>query len=190
MPHRIFTKPAARSILAQSLTLESPYKTQISPEFIRDISNASPLHDIGKVAIPDHILLKPGKLTPEEFEIMKSHTLIGAQTLGEVKNLYPGNTFINMGIVIARSHHERWDGNGFPDGLAGDEIPLAARIMAVVDVYDALRSRRCYKESMDRAQSRTNILHESGGQFDPTLVDVFCEVEAEFDRIGCEMGFA
>jgi putative two-component system response regulator len=176
-------------ILAKRLSLESPYKTMMSAEFLRDISNASPLHDIGKVAIADSILLKPGELTPSEFEVMKTHATIGAHTLGEVKELYPGNSFINMGIFIARSHHERWDGSGYPDGLAGDAIPLPARIMAVADVYDALRSRRCYKEPMNRLQSREIIIHGSGSQFDPILVDGFCGVEAELDRIGRDMGF-
>ncbi len=177
-------------ILAEKLCQLSSYKTVIDSEFIRNISNASPLHDIGKVAIPDNILLKPGKLTQDEFETMKTHTTIGVQTLDDVKNLYPGNNFIAMGILIARSHHERWDGNGYPDGLAGESIPLAGRIMAIVDVYDALRSKRCYKEPLSRPQSRDLILEGRGGQFDPTLVDAFFGVEEEFNSIGCEMGLA
>jgi putative two-component system response regulator len=174
--------------LAERLSLESPYKTTIDGEFICNISNASPLHDIGKVAISDAILLKPGRLTPEEFDTMKTHTLIGAKTLEDVKNLYPGNEFINMGISIARSHHERWDGNGYPDHLAGEAIPLAARIMAVADVYDALRSRRCYKEPLARPQCKEIIRTGSGTQFDPILVEAFIFLEADFDRIGCELG--
>ncbi len=176
-------------ILAESLSRVSPYKTEINAEFIRNIINASPLHDIGKVAIPDDILLKPGKLNREEFERMKAHTTIGAQTLGDVKALYPKNTFINMGILIARSHHERWDGNGYPDGLAGEKIPLPARIMTIADVYDAIRSKRCYKEPMTREQSRQIILNESSGQFDPGMLKVFADVETEMDQAGCEIGF-
>lgn len=176
-------------ILAERLSQEPPFRSMIDKEFIRDISNASPLHDIEKVSIADNILLKPDKLTPEEFEAMKAHTIIGAQTLGDVKSLYPGNNFINMGIFIARSHHERWDGNGYPDSLAGESIPLAARIMTIADVYDALRSKRCYKESMTRLQSRETIINGSGKNFDPILVNAFSGVEEEFDRNGREMGF-
>ena len=176
-------------ILAERLSHESPYRSMISEEFIHDISNASPLHDIGKVSIADNILLKPGKLTSEEFEAMKAHTIVGAQTLGDVRSLYPGNNFINMGILIARSHHERWDGKGYPDGLVGETTPLAARIMAVANVYDALRSKRCYKEPMTRMESRENIITGSGRIFDPVLVDAFSGVEEEFDRNGRQMGF-
>lgn len=177
-------------ILAEKLSTDSPYKTMIGKEFIHDISNANSLHDIGKVSIPDNVLLKPDRLTMEEFEIMKTHATTGSQTLLEVKNLYPGNSFINMGILIARNHHEKWDGSGYPDGLAGEMIPLAARIMAIADVYDALRSKRCYKEPMTREQSREIIIKGKGQQFDPIIVDAFLGVEEELDRIGLEMGFS
>ncbi len=149
--------------------------------------HASPLHDIGKVGIADTILLKPGKLTPEEFEIMKQHTVIGAQTLEAASERYPRNTFINMGVAIARSHHEKWDGSGYPDGLTGDTIPLEARIMAVADVYDALRSKRCYKDAFTHEKSREIILAGSGKHFDPVLVDAFITLEQEFDRIRTAM---
>jgi len=176
-------------ILAERVSQESPYNSMTENEFIRDVSNASSLHDIGKIAITDSILLKPKKLTSEEFEVMKTHTVIGAQTLDEVKHLYPRNSFVNVGILIARSHHEHWDGNGYPDGLAGEAIPLAARIMAIVDVYDATRSKRCYKESMSRSQCRDFILEGSGKQFDPVLVRAFSGVEEDFNRAGLIMGF-
>lgn len=176
-------------IISEKLGGDSPYKTNIDMDFISNISNASPLHDIGKVAISDSILLKPGRLFVEEFEIMKTHTIIGAKTLEHVKSLYPRNSFINMGISIARSHHERWDGNGYPDNLAGENIPLAARIMTIADVYDALRSKRCYKASVARSECREIILKGSGTQFDPVLVNAFSAVEEEFDRVGCKMGF-
>ena len=107
-----------------------------------------------------------------------------------VHRLYPNNAFIAMGISIARSHHERWDGKGYPDGLAAGDIPLEARIMAVADVYDAIRSKRCYKESMSRDQSREIIASGSGTQFDPVLVETFLSMEVEFDAIGREMGYA
>lgn len=177
-------------ILAERLALESPYAGALDEAFINCIYNASPLHDIGKVAIADSILLKTGKLAPEEFEIMKTHTVIGATTMQAVHELYPNNAFINMGISIARSHHERWDGKGYPDGLAGEKIPLESRIMAVADVYDALRSKRCYKESISRDQSRELIVGGRGTQFDPVLVAVFLKLEDEFNTIGCAMGYS
>lgn len=145
--------------------------------------HASPLHDVGKVGIPDAILLKPGKLTPDEFTVMKTHTTIGAQTLEAVRATYPRNAFIQMGMMIAHSHPEKWDGSGYPDGLAGEQIPLAARIMAVADIYDALRSKRCYKEAFTHATSRTIILNGSGAHLDPVLVDTFDHIADEFDRI-------
>ena len=169
--------------LAQGLRSMSADSGPIDDEFIDDIFHASPLHDLGKVAIPDSILLKPGKLTPEEFEVIKTHTLHGAETLKTVHDRYPRNSFINMGIQIARSHHEKWDGSGYPDGLRGDAIPISAQIMAMADVYDALRNKRCYKEAFSREKSRRIILEESGRQFSPTLVEAFQRLEIDFDRI-------
>ncbi len=173
--------------LSKRLSEKSPYSGAIGLDFVNCIYNASPLHDIGKVAIPDNILLKPGKLTSDEFEIMKTHTVIGASTLQKVCQQYPNNAFIAMGISIAHSHHERWDGKGYPNGLAGETIPLEARIMAVVDVYDALRSKRCYKESLSRNRSLDIIESGSGTQFDPVLVKAFLDVEEEFNTIGTEI---
>jgi putative two-component system response regulator len=176
-------------ILAEGFSQEPPYNSTIDAAFITNISSASPLHDIGKVAVADNVLLKPGKLTPEEFEIMKTHSAIGAATMEAVYRKYPKNTFINMGISIARSHHERWDGAGYPDGLKGDGIPLSARIMAIADVYDALRSRRCYKEPLSREKSREIIGSGRGTHFDPVLVNAFLSMEEKFDGIGRELGY-
>ncbi|MEI6518460.1 MAG: response regulator [bacterium] len=173
--------------LAIQLSNNSCYGNMINDAFVDYLYKASPLHDIGKVGIPDAILLKPGKHTPEELYIMKQHTKIGALTLTEAQNQYPRNQFINMGIEIARSHHERWDGTGYPDGLAGDAIPIAALIMAVVDVYDALRSKRCYKEAFAHEKSCDIILQGRNTQFDPVIVDAFLTQEKEFDRIRTEM---
>ncbi|MEW6265437.1 MAG: HD domain-containing phosphohydrolase [Thermodesulfobacteriota bacterium] len=177
-------------ILAEKIGRENPYNRVIDAAFIHDIFNASPLHDIGKVATPDQVLLKSGKLTPEEFEIMKRHSPVGATTMEAVRDVYPKNAFINMGISIARSHHERWDGEGYPDGLKGEEIPVAARIMAIADVYDALRSKRCYKGSFSREQSRELMANGRGTQFDPGVVMAFLALEEDFDRVGREMGDA
>ncbi|MCJ7524682.1 MAG: response regulator [Candidatus Aminicenantes bacterium] len=170
-------------VLAEKLRENPHYAGSIDETFIEYIYHAAPLHDIGKVGIPDHILLKPGKLTPEEFEIMKNHSMIGANTLQTAHNRYPRNAFLNMGIAIARSHHEKWDGSGYPDGLAGEDIPLSARIMAVADVYDALRSIRPYKPAFSHEKSCSIIRDNKGRHFDPALIDVFMTVESEFAEI-------
>jgi len=163
--------------------LQSTHPDLITDEYIDLIYNTSPLHDIGKVATPDFILQKPGKLTPDEFTVMKQHTILGAQTLEAVREQYPNNDFINMGIAIARWHHERWDGSGYPDGLKGASIPLSARIMAVADVYDALRSWRRYKSAYSHAASCDMIKDECGSHFDPQVVEVFMMLQSEFDLI-------
>ena len=176
-------------MLAEALSREEPYSSVVDAAFINNIFNAAPLHDIGKVASPDHILLKPSKLTEEEFTIMKQHALVGANTMESVQQIYNRNEFIKMGISIARSHHEHWDGTGYPDALKGEEISPAARIMAIADVYDALRSTRCYKGSFSRDLSRKIIEDGSGTQFDPVLVKTFLALEGSFDRIGREIGY-
>ena len=133
--------------------------------------------------MPDSILLKPGILTTAEFEIIKTHTILGAKTLIQARDQYPNNDFINMGIAIACSHHERWDGTGYPEQLRGEDIPLSARIMAVADVYDALRTERPYKPAFSHAKSIRILNENSGTQFDPDIIPVFMEIEAEFDTI-------
>lgn len=157
------------------------------PLFVRTLGQTSLLHDIGKVAISDAILLKPGKLTAEEFEVIKTHTTLGAATLEAVSDLYPRNAFISMGIDVVRSHHERWDGTGYPDGLLGVQIPLSARIMAVADVYDALRSSRPYKQPFSHAESMSVIAEGRGSHFDPELVDIFVSAGAEVERIEADV---
>jgi putative two-component system response regulator len=169
-------------LLALNLSSHSRYKTRIDAAFAENIFGASPLHDIGKVAIPDQILVKRGKLTHEEFSIMKSHANHGAQTLEAVRQRYPHNSLLNMGIAISRHHHEKWDGSGYPEGLAGEDIPLPARIMAVADVYDALSSTRCYKLAFSHEQSSEIIMQESGSHFDPDVVGAFAELNKEFEQ--------
>ena len=149
---------------------------------------ASPLHDIGKVGVPDCILQKPGKLTPEEFDEIKKHPGLGAETLSEVDRKHPGNRFISMGIAIAAGHHEKWDGSGYPVGLSGEDIPLAARIVALGDVYDALTSKRCYKAGMSHEQAKSIILEGNGTHFDPMVVECFLECEEVFIRLQREKG--
>lgn len=170
-------------ILATELSGSASFSAEITFQFIDAIYHASPLHDVGKVGIADSILLKPGKLSDEEFVVMKTHTTIGAATLESVHRQYPHNAFIEMGIDIARYHHEKWDGNGYPDRLAGEAIPLSARVMALVDVYDALRARRPYKEPFSHERAITIIGEESGRMFDPRIVHAFCSVEKQFDAV-------
>jgi HD-GYP domain-containing protein (c-di-GMP phosphodiesterase class II) len=147
------------------------------------------LHDIGKVAVPDHVLNKPGPLTADERALMQAHTAIGADTLAEVSARYPFATgFFHTAIEIARHHHERWDGTGYPDRLSGEAIPLSARLVALADVYDALRSRRVYKPSLPHPVAAEQMLERSAGHFDPALLDVFRQVAGHFDRIYQETG--
>lgn len=169
--------------LAENLNSDSSYAGQLTPDFIDCLYHASTLHDIGKVAMPDAILLKPGKLTAEEFEIMKTHTVIGGGNMQTVYNRYPDNAFIGMGIEIALYHHERWDGSGYPDGLSGVNIPLSARIMALADVYDALSTDRCYRKAMDPDSVREIIAQESGRQFDAEIVTAFLALQPNFNQI-------
>ncbi|MFQ5714936.1 MAG: response regulator [Candidatus Scalinduaceae bacterium] len=171
-------------VLSEKLRLIPKYASVIDEDFIRNIYAASPLHDIGKVAIPDRILLKIDKLTEEEYNIMKTHTIIGGKTLREVDQQHPGNDFVHVGIEIAESHHERWDGNGYPYGLAGEDIPLAGRILALGDVYDAQTTERVYKEAFSHAMSREIILSGSGKDFDSDVVEAFVSAEDEFIAIG------
>jgi response regulator RpfG family c-di-GMP phosphodiesterase len=156
----------------------------LDANFIRTLEDCVPLHDIGKAALPDHILNKPGPLDSGERLLMQAHTTIGADTLREVARKHPFATgFLHMAIDIARSHHERWDGTGYPDRLAGDRIPLAARILAIVDVYDALRSRRVYKPGLSHTTAVMTMTDSSVGHFDPALLEVFQKVADQFDRI-------
>jgi len=171
------------SILAGRLRRQPPWDEIVTGDYVENIFRAAPLHDIGKVGIPDCILLKPGKLTPEEFEIMKTHSIIGASTLQTVQSRCPNSILVSMGIAIARSHHEKWDGSGYPDGLAGDNIPPSARIMALADVYDALRSKRPYKPPFTHEKSLEIIQGGAGRHFDPAVVDAFSAAEFEFAEV-------
>lgn len=174
-------------ILAKGLSHDMRFRKIIDEPFIEALRNASPLHDIGKVAIPDRILLKHGPLNEEESQVMKEHPRLGAETLMAVRSSYPHNSFIDMGIAIARSHHERWDGTGYPDGIGGMDIPLPARIMAISDVYDALRARRCYKEPLSHEESTEIIRNAAGQQFDPGIVEVFIKYSHEFATVWQEL---
>ena len=155
----------------------------ISPSYLEDITLSSVLHDIGKVGIPDAILRKPGQLKEKEFEIMKKHCIYGGEVLANACREAGNVTFLTMGQEITLYHHERWDGTGYPEGKSGTDIPLSARIVALADVYDALTSRRCYKQSLAHERARRIIVEERGRHFDPRIVDAFLATEQEFMRI-------
>jgi putative two-component system response regulator len=153
---------------------------QLDRRAIQTIVRSSLLHDIGKVGIPDSILLKPDRLTPDEFEIMKQHTEIGAAALEDASNKSECCEFLQTAKEIARYHHERFDGTGYPSGLRGTSIPLSARIVAVADVFDALTSERVYKKAMDPMDAKSLIESESGNHFDPVIVSAFTESWDQF----------
>jgi len=170
-------------MLATDLMAHGRFPDEITPTFIQLLYLTSPLHDIGKVAIPDGVLLKPGRLDADEFEIMKTHSAHGARTLDLALQEHPGAEFLHMARDIAESHHERPDGTGYPKGLAGEEIPLCARIFAVADVYDALVSKRVYKEAFSHERARQIILEGTGTQFDTNVVEAFVRCEERFLEI-------
>jgi len=170
-------------LIASHLSRQDKYRNQLDGEYVQLIYMTSPLHDIGKVGIPDRILLKPGPLTPEEFEIMKQHTVIGSKTLEAAVDVHPEAKFLCMARDIARSHHERFDGTGYPDGLAGENIPLCGRIVCLADVYDALTTRRVYKKAYSHEKTRDMILEDIGSHFDPDVVRAFLENENRFVQI-------
>jgi putative two-component system response regulator len=159
------------------------YDGIIDSGFVEILYYSSPLHDIGKVGIPDQILLKPGKLTVDEFDIMKTHTLVGGDTLKAADEEAGGNSFLMMGRDIAYFHHEKWDGNGYPFSLAGEDIPLPARIVALGDAYDALTSKRPYKEPFSHERSRDIILDAGGTHFDPDVIEAFKARDSRFVKI-------
>lgn len=160
-------------ILGEELGREGPYTHVITRQFLDDLYRSSPLHDIGKVGIRDEILLKPGPLTEDEFAVMQQHTIIGANILDEAVSHTRGGGFLSMGALIARFHHEQFDGSGYPAGLVGPEIPLPARIVAVADVFDALTSERPYKSAYTVERARAIILDGAGKHFDPIIVEAF-----------------
>lgn len=173
--------------LAEQLQQHQQYQALLTDHYIRLLFKSAPLHDIGKVGIPDHILLKPGKLTPEEFEIMKTHTILGYEAIVRAEKSH-GTTvdFLQPAKEIALYHQEKWDGSGYPEGLAGQAIPLSARLMALADVYDALISKRVYKNAMSHDEAMAIIRQGRGTHFDPDVYDAFTQVEADFQRIAAE----
>jgi response regulator RpfG family c-di-GMP phosphodiesterase/serine/threonine protein kinase len=171
-------------LLAEAAAQVRPFDGLIDQDFIRDLECCAPLHDIGVVALPDHILMKPGKLDAEERVVMQTHTTIGADLLQKVLHQYgTGVRFLRTAVELARHHHERWDGSGYPDRLAGDAIPLSARLFALCDVYDAIRSRRAHRPGLSHHAAVQVITETSPGHFDPRLIDVFQAVASQFEAV-------
>ena len=169
--------------LAEYLAGNPDFEKELTPQFIKLIYKAAPLHDIGKVGVPDSVLHKPGKLTDSEYDTMKTHTILGLRALEVVESELGKVPFISCAKDLVATHHERWDGNGYPSGLKADDIPLCGRLMAIADVYDALISERVYKRAFSHQEARDIIVEGRGSQFDPAIVDAFIACEAEFQAI-------
>lgn len=170
-------------ILAQGMQLSPKFESIITDDFIDTIESSAGLHDIGKILIPDAILLKERPLTPEEREIMKTHAELGAKTMIEIYEGIERNEFINMAIDIAYYHHENWDGTGYPKGLKGEEIPLAARIVKIVDVFDALVNERVYHHAISLEDGIAEMKNEAGVKFDPEIMEIFLKIYRNFKGI-------
>jgi putative two-component system response regulator len=170
--------------LAKKLQANPKFASYLTDETLDMLYKSAPLHDIGKVGIPDAILLKPGKLTAEEFEVMKTHTTLGRDAIIAAEELIDApSTFLRLAREIAHYHQEKWDGSGYPEGLAGETIPVSARLMAIADVYDALISRRVYKEPMPHDKAVAIIREGRDKHFDPVMVDAFLQIAEEFHAI-------
>ena len=176
-------------LLATRLSDHPLFSQTLDNKYIEVLARSAPLHDIGKVGIPDYILLKPGKLTPEKWEIMKTHTLLGCESIALAeRDIDTSVEFLQQAKEIVRSHHERWDGTGYPDGLAGDAIPLSARLMAIADVFDALISKRVYKAAIAFSEVHKIMQEGRGSHFDPDIIDNFLAGYKEFEAIAAHYG--
>lgn len=170
-------------LIAQLASGRPEFRPRLSDEMLESIGELSVLHDIGKVGIPDSILCKAGPLTPQEFEIMKTHTTIGYETIKHLRQKFPRYSFLEWAQSIALSHHERWDGTGYPQGLKGEAIPLVARIVAIADVFDALTTKRVYKDAYPLEKAFQMMQAGRGEHFDPQLFDIFAANLKDFERI-------
>ncbi|OUS30426.1 hypothetical protein A9R01_12295 ['Osedax' symbiont bacterium Rs2_46_30_T18] len=169
--------------LALELRKNPKYSAELNDYSIELLYKSAPLHDIGKVGIPDSILLKPGKLTDDEFSIMKQHPQIGADALEQAKGDSQGSSFLSVARDISLTHHEKWDGSGYPNGLKAEQIPLSGRLMALADVYDALITKRVYKPAFSHDKAKSIIIEGNGSHFDPAIIDVFLKLEQRFIQI-------
>ncbi|MFA0056549.1 HD-GYP domain-containing protein [Vibrio echinoideorum] len=170
-------------VLAQELSKSETHSALLTPNYIELLYKSAPLHDVGKVGIPDNVLLKPGKLTDEEFEIMKGHPAIGAEALSIAEKQLGSCSFLQVAKEISLTHHKKWNGSGYPNQLSGEAIPLSGRLMALADVYDALISKRVYKPAFTHEQAKQIILEGNGTHFDPQVVLAFLAVESQFVEI-------
>ena len=170
-------------LLAEELQKEKLFQDIITDDFINTISMVAPLHDIGKISIPDSILQKPGRLTDEEFEIMKTHSAKGGKIIRETFAHVGNENHTEMAYNVARYHHEKWNGRGYPEGLSGEDIPLPARIMAVADVFDAVSEKRCYRDAMPLEKCFGIIEEGRGRDFDPVLADAFLNIRDEITEV-------
>ncbi len=169
-------------LIAEALSKNPKYSSILTPEYIELLYKTAPLHDIGKIGIPDRILLKKGKLTKEEMEVMKQHTVIGRDALMSSERQIGSNDYLRVAAEIAYTHHEKWDGSGYPLGLKGDKIPLSGRIMAVADVYDALRSKRPYKEPMSHEETIAYLKENAGTHFDPEIIALLPDISDKMNE--------
>lgn len=181
--HHVKRTGAYVGLIAKGLQEAGEYKNILTDKFIEKLVQAAALHDIGKIMIPDSILNKPGKLTPEEFEIIKEHTLIGSELAREILTGVESVDYMELAEQIAHYHHEKWDGTGYPGRLRGEEIPLCARIMAIADVFDALISKRCYKEAYTLDEAFAIIKDSKGKHFDPLAADIFLKSRDQIEVI-------
>jgi len=170
-------------VLLEKIIEQGLYKDESLSWDLDLVIQSTQLHDVGKIAIKDSILLKPGALTKEEFESIKTHTVVGEDVITEIENNTTEHKFLKYAKIFAATHHEKWDGSGYPRGLKGEDIPVLGRVMAVVDVYDALVSERPYKKSFSHDESVASISESRGKHFDPTVVDLFLNVSDQFDQI-------
>ena len=171
-------------LLARHLQADPHYAAELTDENIDLMYKSAPLHDIGKVGVPDRILLKPGELTPAEFEIMKRHTTLGRDAINKAETLFGvSSSFLRFAKEIAYSHQEKWDGSGYPQGLSGERIPVSARLMAVADTYDGLISQRIYKKAHSHEEAVALIEARRGTDFDPDIVEVFAEFSQAFRQV-------
>lgn len=170
-------------LLAEYLAADDQFSGILTPSFIERLVQSSPLHDIGKVGIPDSILIKKGKLEPWEYDIMKTHTELGYRALKQASLVLGANSFLDVAMDVALSHHERWNGTGYPRGIAEDNIPFSARVMAVADVYDALTTVRPYKQAFPHEKAKEIMCEEMNGHFDDRILGAFLELEDDFKAV-------
>ena len=174
---------AYTQIILNELRRMGKYSEILTDQYIEDVVNSAPLHDIGKIQVPDAILNKPGRLDADEYEVMKTHTTAGREIISQAIALVPNSGYLKEARNLAAYHHEKWDGTGYPTGIGGEEIPLSARVMAVADVFDALVSNRSYKKGFTHEKAMSIITEGAGKQFDPVIVEAFVAAEEEVRRV-------